>query len=94
MAKEFITYQNREVPKEGFRVYIYHPDGSRKLVNSWDEFTANVIDGDWFSTEMEAKYVKQEECKNELFTMKELEEADQITKTVNLEPKKRGRKRK
>lgn len=93
MVKEFVTYQDREVPKDGFRVYIYHKDGQQKLVNSWDEFKRHITDEEWFSTEIEAKYSKQNEAYQELFTIEELKEADKLSKTFNFEAKKRGRKK-
>lgn len=91
MENGYVTYQNREVPKAGFRVYVYAKNGDNKLVNSWDEFKKLIDSNDWFSTETEAKYALQEENKQELFSMDELKEADKLTNTVNLEAKRRGR---
>jgi hypothetical protein len=48
--QEMVKYDNRIVPKEGFRAFIYHVDGTRKLANSWEEFEACVQTGTWFSS--------------------------------------------
>ena len=91
MENGYVTYQNREVLKAGFRVYIYGKYGDKKLVNSWDEFKKLMDTNEWFSTEAEARFAIQEENKQELFTIDELKEADNLTNTVNLEVKRRGR---
>src|SRR6185503_5594291 len=82
---ERVTYLNREVPKDGFRVYIYHKDGEKKLVNSWDEFKQNIMTNEWFATDIEANLCKQLETKVELFTQNELNEADEIQDNLNKE---------
>jgi FKBP-type peptidyl-prolyl cis-trans isomerase 2 len=93
MARDFVTYQDREVSKEGFRVFIYAKDGKQKLVNSWDEFIRNINTGEWFSTKVEAQYAKQEEEKTQLFTIEELKESEKLAKADNFEVKRRGRKK-
>jgi hypothetical protein len=92
MDEGYVTYQNRAVPKEGFRAFIYAKNGSRMLVNSWDEFIKYVNSNEWFSTESEAKFAIQNENKPELFSIEELKEAEKLTNTVNFEAKRRGRK--
>lgn len=47
-------YLGRIVSKEHFRVFIYAPDGSQKIVNSWDDFEKHVETGLWFSTKEDA----------------------------------------
>jgi hypothetical protein len=92
MEDGYVTYQNRAVPKAGFRVYIYAKSGDKKLVNSWEEFKRFIDTKDWFSTELEAKHAVQEENKQELFTIDELNEHDELNKPINIEVKRRGRK--
>lgn len=48
-------YQGRIVEKKNFRAFIYAPDGSQRLVESWDEFEANMQSGVWFATAEDAK---------------------------------------
>jgi hypothetical protein len=42
-------YKGKLVRKAGFRTFIYAPDGSQKLVNSWEEFEAHMQTGLWFA---------------------------------------------
>ena len=58
-------YLGRIVSKENFRAFIHAPDGSQRLVNSWNEFEANMQSGVWFATAEDAKasVVKPEEEK-------------------------------
>lgn len=48
-------YLGRIVSKDNFRAFIYAPDGSQRLVESWEEFEANMQSGVWFSTKEDAK---------------------------------------
>lgn len=48
-------YLGRPVAKEGFRTFIYGPNGTKKLVNSWDEYESHMESGLWFSTIEAAK---------------------------------------
>lgn len=48
------TYLGRIVSKENFRAYIYAPDGSSHLVESWDEFEAKMQTGLWFAKKEDA----------------------------------------
>lgn len=50
MKGETVLYNDRVVPKEGFRAFIYGFDGKTKLVNSWQEFENEVSSGLWFSS--------------------------------------------
>jgi hypothetical protein len=43
-------YLGRIVSKENFRVFIYAPDGSQKLVNSWAEYEKHMETGLWFAS--------------------------------------------
>jgi hypothetical protein len=57
---EYVRYLGRDVPKEGFRVFVYGPDDTQKLVNSWDEFQDVISSGIWFATkELVGKAVVQ-----------------------------------
>ncbi len=42
-------YKGKIIPKEGFRTYIYAPDGAKKLVNSWGAYEHHMQTGLWFS---------------------------------------------
>jgi hypothetical protein len=52
-------YLGRPVSKENFRAFIYAPDGRQRLVESWDEFEANMQSGVWFATRNDAIVSKQ-----------------------------------
>ncbi len=54
-------YLGRLVPKSSFRTFIYAPDGSQKLVNSWEEFESHMQSGLWFA-EKNAKLPVVEEA--------------------------------
>jgi len=47
-------YLGRIVSKENFRTFVYSPYGSKKLVESWDEFEKEMASGLWFSTKKDA----------------------------------------
>lgn len=53
-----VNYDNRIVPKEGFRAFIYNVDGERRMANSWNEFQSYVQTGTWFSTKEAAEKQK------------------------------------
>jgi hypothetical protein len=48
-------YLGRIVDKKHFRAFIHAPDGAKRLVESWDEFEANMQSGVWFATPEDAK---------------------------------------
>lgn len=48
-------YLGRIVSKEDFRVFIYSPEGTQKLVESWNEYEASMQSGLWFATREEAQ---------------------------------------
>jgi hypothetical protein len=48
------TYLGRIVSKEHFRVFVYSPDGNKKLVESWEEFEGHMQTGVWFATPEDA----------------------------------------
>lgn len=50
MQGQQVVYQGRSIATDGFRVFIYGSNGSKKLVNSWDEFQAHMAMGVWFSS--------------------------------------------
>lgn len=56
-------YLGRHVSKENFRAFIYGPNGSQKLVNSWDEFERDMASGTWFATIEETKVEVKEKPK-------------------------------
>lgn len=47
-------YLGRIVEKEGFRTFIFAPDGSQKLVESWDEYERHMESGLWFAQKEDA----------------------------------------
>lgn len=47
-------YLGRIVSKEQFRAFIYSPDGSQRLVNSWEEFEKFMETGLWFALKEDA----------------------------------------
>lgn len=47
-------YLGRIVEKKNFRAFIYNADGQKRLVESWEEFEANMESGVWFATHGEA----------------------------------------
>jgi hypothetical protein len=47
MQDSTVMYQNRAVPRDGFRVFIYNSDGDKKLVNSYEEYERHIKTGDW-----------------------------------------------
>jgi len=48
-------YLGRIVSKDNFRAFIYAPNGGQRLVESWEEFEANMQSGLWFATPEDAK---------------------------------------
>jgi hypothetical protein len=58
MEGDFVVYENRKVPRDNFRVFVYGNDNKRKLVNSYDEFETAMATGVWFATKDECKAVK------------------------------------
>lgn len=44
------VYLGRIIEKKHFRAFIYGSNGEKKLVESWDEFEANMQSGIWFAT--------------------------------------------
>lgn len=49
------VYLGRIISKENFRAFIYAPNGGRRLVESWEEFEANMQTGLWFATPEETQ---------------------------------------
>ncbi len=47
-------YLGRLVSKENFRTFIYSPDGSQRLVESWDEYERFMETGLWFALKEDA----------------------------------------
>lgn len=47
-------YLGRIIDKQHFRAFIYAPNGNQRLVESWEEFEANMQTGVWFATHDEA----------------------------------------
>ncbi len=56
-------YKGKLVSKENFRVYVYSTDGTKKLVESWNEFESHMETGIWFARRKDAFLSKVEEEK-------------------------------
>lgn len=48
-------YLGRPISKSNFRAFVYAPDGSQSLVESWEDFEDSLESGCWFATEADAK---------------------------------------
>jgi hypothetical protein len=48
-------YLGKIVSKKNFRAYIYAPDLSQKLVESWDSYEKHMETGLWFPTKEDAQ---------------------------------------
>ncbi len=51
-------YLGRIVDKKHFRAFIYGANGEQRLVESWEEFEANMQSGVWFATVEDAEASK------------------------------------
>ena len=66
MRNEPAIYNGKIIDKKNFRVYIYSPDDTQKLVESWEEYERHMADGLWFATKEDALASKiVEEVKEE-----------------------------
>jgi hypothetical protein len=54
-SNETVVYLGRAIPKEYFRVFVYHENGQKKCVNSLEEFSSHINSGDWFAKKIESK---------------------------------------
>lgn len=71
-------YLGKIIGKDNFRAYIYCTDGSKKLIESWDDFEAHMATGLWFAKKSEAlaiKKVKEEQAAKPKRTRKPKAEA-------------------
>ncbi len=57
---DYVTYRNRTVLREGFRVFVYGKDDSKKLVNSWHEYQEAIGSGFWHTDKPPLKQRKKE----------------------------------
>lgn len=48
MKNEYIEYNNKRVPVEYFRAFVYNEFHDKKLVESADEFKNALASGEWF----------------------------------------------
>ena len=49
MKGESVMYEGRQVPKEGFRAFVYGLNNQRKLTNSWKDYLSHIETGIWVS---------------------------------------------
>lgn len=66
------VYLGTIVSKEHFRAFIYAPNGSQMLVESWEEFERKMESGMWFAT--------IEDSKDSVNTIKSAEKLDEKVK--------------
>lgn len=52
---EEVVYLGKIIPKQNFRAFVYAADGSKRLVESWEEFESKIDSGIWFSTKEDAQ---------------------------------------
>lgn len=84
-------YQGRIVDKKHFRTFVYAMDGSKKLVDSWDEYQKAMASGLWFSTKEDAtaripvpkprktgRKAKEKDFEQAMDELKESKESDDI----------------
>ncbi len=64
-TQEFVPYLGRMVPKRGFRAFIHHSDGRKKIAESYDEFELFINSDGWFATQEEAEAPKKRRKKTE-----------------------------
>jgi len=59
-------YKGRIVDKNNFCVFIYSPNGEKKLVKSWDQYEACMQSGVWFNSLNDALGAKAPEIDEEV----------------------------
>jgi hypothetical protein len=64
MEEEMVVYDGRSVPVQGFRAFVYGPNSTQKLANSWDEYQALISSGIWYSKKSDVKEILKESEKN------------------------------
>lgn len=81
-------YLGQIVDKKYFRTFVYSMDGSKKLVESWDEYEQHMESGLWFSTQEDAKarvpVEKQKRVRNKPMPVITLELKDEKASSMNL----------
>lgn len=50
MELETVMYLGREVPKEGFRVFVYGRNDTQQLIESWEYYEQAMASGIWFDS--------------------------------------------
>ena len=63
--EDYVPYLGKQVPRRGFRAYIYASDGRQKLAESYDEFDLFTHSDEWFATKEEAEEPKKPRKKTE-----------------------------
>ena len=77
MKDDFVIYNGQQVFKKHFRAFLYHPNGQRRVANSWQDFSDSIASGVWFDDISKIPKVEEE---------KEIEEDNKIT--LEFKPKK------
>jgi hypothetical protein len=74
--EELVSYLGKQVPRRGFRAFIYATDGRQKIAESYDEFDLYTHSDEWFATKEEAmapKKIAMEEPKETVKPRKKTE---------------------
>ena len=64
-TEDLVPYLGKQVPRRGFRAFIYASDGRQKIAESYDEFDLFTHSDEWFSTKEEAETPKKPRKKTE-----------------------------
>lgn len=64
-TEELVSYLDKQVPRRGFRAFIYARDGRQKIAESYDEFDLFTHSDEWFATKEEADTPKKPRKKTE-----------------------------
>lgn len=54
-TEDLVPYLGKQVPRRGFRAFIYASDGRQKIAESYDEFDLFTHSDEWFATKEEAE---------------------------------------
>ena len=56
--EELVPYLGKQVPRRGFRAFIYASDGRQKIAESYDEFDLFTHSDEWFATKRKQKHLR------------------------------------
>lgn len=58
---EKVLYNGKWHDRQHFRVWLYRKDGSKRLVNSYDEYEAAIFEGGWHDNPVNFEKPAEEE---------------------------------